>query len=193
MHPVRIKTVGQQDIQAVHRVRNEIKNHRIAKGNQIRGLVAEYGLVAPQQLSALRKAIPVWLETADNGLTFLFRELLQGLREDLSVLDRRMAELDQQTCPVCGVTFYEFRSQGRLGCPHDYACFQAQLESLILNIHGETQHSGKSPKRCPDGGSERTQLIRLRREMKEAVEEEKQAIGARVEELRKSILQLSLE
>ena len=96
MHAVGVKTVAQQDIQAMHRIRNEIKSHRIAKGNQIRGLVAEYGLVAPQQLSALRKAIPEWLETADNGLTFLFRELLQGLWEDLSVLDRRMAELDQQ-------------------------------------------------------------------------------------------------
>jgi len=100
MHPVRIKTVAQQDIQAVHRIRNEIKSHRIAKGNQIRGLVAEYGLVAPQQLSALRKAIPVWLETADNGLTFLFRELLQGLWEDLSGLDRRMAELDRHIAVI---------------------------------------------------------------------------------------------
>ena len=45
--------------------------------------------------------------------------------------------------------FYEFRSQGRLGCPHDYVCFQAQLEPLILNIHGETEHVGKVPKRCP--------------------------------------------
>ena len=84
-----------------------------------------------------------------------------------------LAELDQQSCPVCGITFYEFRSQGRLGCPHDYACFEAQLGPLILNIHGETKHTGKSPKRCPQGGTQRTQLIRLRREMKEAVEEER--------------------
>jgi len=47
------------------------KGHRIAKANQIRGLVTEYGLVAPLQLYALRRAIPEWLEEADNGLTFL--------------------------------------------------------------------------------------------------------------------------
>ena len=35
-----------------------------------------------------------------------------------------LAQLDQQACPVCGITFYEFRSQGRLGCPHDYVCLQ---------------------------------------------------------------------
>jgi protein arginine kinase activator len=83
-----------------------------------------------------------------------------------------LAELDQRSCPVCGITFYEFRSQGRLGCPHDYVCFQAQLEPLILNIHGETQHTGKSPHRGPQGSETRTQLIRMRREMKEAIEEE---------------------
>lgn len=95
-HSVRIETVAQQDLQAMHRIRQEIKGHRVAKGNQIRGLVAEYGLVAPQQLTALRRKIPEWLEDADNGLTYLFRELLQGLWEDLRVLDRRMADLDQQ-------------------------------------------------------------------------------------------------
>ena len=79
MYPVKVKTVEQQDLQAMHRIRDEIKSHRIAKANQIRGLVTEYGLVAPQQLHALRKAIPDWLEDAENGLSFLFRQLLQGL------------------------------------------------------------------------------------------------------------------
>ena len=35
-----------------------------------------------------------------------------------------LAQLDQQACPVCGITFFEFRKQGRLGCPHDYVCFE---------------------------------------------------------------------
>jgi transposase len=100
MHPVSIKTVEQQDIQAAHRVREEIKSHRIAKANQIRGLVTEYGLVAPQQLSSLRSAIPGWLEDADNGLTLLFRQLLHGLWQDLWALDQRMAELDKQIAVI---------------------------------------------------------------------------------------------
>jgi len=83
-----------------------------------------------------------------------------------------LAELDQQACPVCGITFYEFRSQGRLGCPHDYICFRRQLEPLILNIHGETHHTGKSPRRGSGDSQRRTELIRLRREMKEAIEKE---------------------
>ena len=58
-----------------------------------------------------------------------------------------LARLDQQACPVCGITFFEFRSQGRLGCPHDYVCFQTQLEPLIVNIHGESQSRGQAAAR----------------------------------------------
>ncbi len=83
-----------------------------------------------------------------------------------------LARLDQQSCPVCGITFYEFRNQGRLGCPHDYECFENELEPLIMNIHGEVEHKGKRPKRSEVGNRLQTDLIRLRREMKEAVEEE---------------------
>ena len=96
MHSVKVKTVAQQDIQALHRVREEIKSHRTAKANQIRGLVAEYGLVAPKELTSLRRAIPEWLEDATNGLTMCFRQLLNGLWEDLCSLDQRMAVLDKQ-------------------------------------------------------------------------------------------------
>lgn len=101
-----------------------------------------------------------------------------------------LAELDQQTCPVCGVTFYEFRSQGRLGCPHDYICFQEQLEPLILNIHGESEHTGKTPRRSPDGSQSRTRLIQLRREMREAIDEENYE---RASELRDEIRRVEAE
>lgn len=96
MRFVVIKSVEQQDIQAVHRIRSELLGHRTSKANQIRGLVAEYGLVAPQQLTRLRAAVPDWLEDAENGLTSRFRGLLNGLWDDLKRLDHRIAELDRE-------------------------------------------------------------------------------------------------
>ncbi len=96
MRYVAVKTIEQQNIQAVHRVRSELISHRRAKANQIRGLVAEYGLVAPQQLGALRAAIPCWLEDGENGLTGRFRALLHGLWEDLNGLDQRIKVLDAE-------------------------------------------------------------------------------------------------
>jgi len=96
MRYVALKTIAQQDIQAVHRVRSELLSHRTAKANQIRGLVAEYGLVAPKQLGPLRAAIPGWLEDAENGLTARFRALLHGLWDDLNTLDQRIKALDAE-------------------------------------------------------------------------------------------------
>jgi transposase len=73
---------------------------RTAKVNQIRGLVTEYGLVAPKQISHLRSAIPEWLEDAENGLTSRFRRLLNGLWPDLQSLDQRMKELDREIVAI---------------------------------------------------------------------------------------------
>ncbi len=91
-----MKSVEQQDIQAVHRIRAEYMTHRTAKANQIRGLVTEYGLVAPKHMSSLRGAVPRWLEDAENGLTSRFRRLLHGLWEDLRRLDERVVALDRE-------------------------------------------------------------------------------------------------
>jgi len=96
MRFVTVKSVVQQDIQATHRIRAELMSQRKAKANQIRGLVAEYGLVAPLTLHALRVAIPTWLEDAENGLTDYFRSLLNGLWSDLILLDDRVLEMDHE-------------------------------------------------------------------------------------------------
>jgi transposase len=95
MRFVAVKSIAQQDIQATHRIRAELMTQRRAKANQLRGLVAEYGLVAPLTLRALRSTIPVWLEDAENGLTDYFRSLLNGLWSDLILLDDRVLEMDR--------------------------------------------------------------------------------------------------
>lgn len=83
-----------------------------------------------------------------------------------------LAKLDQSTCPVCGITFYEFRKVGRLGCPHDYVVFQDEMEPLIVNIHGAVEHTGKRPKRSVLTSETQADLIRLGREMTRAIEAE---------------------
>lgn len=95
MRFVNHKTVDQQDIHAAHRIREELVQQRTAKANQIRGLVGEYGLVAPIGPHQLRNAIPLWLEEGSNGLTFIFRQLLSGLFDDFTQLDKRVAEMNQ--------------------------------------------------------------------------------------------------
>jgi transposase len=95
MRFVAVKTVEQQDIQALHRIRAGLMSDRTGLANRMRGLVAEYGVVAPQTLTALQRSIPDWLEEADNGLSDRFRSLLHDLWVDLKYLTRRIDELDK--------------------------------------------------------------------------------------------------
>jgi transposase len=110
MRFVAVKTVEQQDLQAVHPVRSSLIRDRTAKANQLRGLVYEYGLVAPCQIGSLRRAVPQWLEDAENGLTARFRSLLAGLYRDLQQLDERVSELDREIATIAS----EHESIGRL-------------------------------------------------------------------------------
>ena len=96
MRFVAIKTIEQQDIQAAHRIRSELVHQRTAKANQMRGLLGEYGLVVGQRIDVLRKALPLLLEDAENGLTVDFRILLQGLQQDIIMLDERVDEMDNK-------------------------------------------------------------------------------------------------
>jgi transposase len=96
MRFVTIKTIAQQDLQAIHRIRSELVRQRTAKVNQIRGFLAEYGLVVGRQVATLRRALPELLEDAENGLSFDFRALLEDLRQDLIRLDERVTEMDKK-------------------------------------------------------------------------------------------------
>jgi transposase len=94
MRFVAVKTVAQQEVQAAHRIRSELIRHRTAKGNQIRGLLAEFGLVVGRRIEVLRRALPELLEDGDNGLSGGVRRLVDGLRRDLVQLDERVAEME---------------------------------------------------------------------------------------------------
>ena len=79
-----------------------------------------------------------------------------------------MAQIDDETCPNCGISYFEFREQSQLGCPYDYEFFSRHLEPLLINVHGELQHMGKTPLRSSRLSAKCTSLIHLRREMQEA-------------------------
>jgi len=88
------KSIEQQDIQSVHRVRSLLVGRRTAQANQIRGLLMEYGIVIPQGISTLRKAIPNLLEDAENTLSPYFRELLRDLYDEIVHFDERIETIE---------------------------------------------------------------------------------------------------
>lgn len=78
----------------------------------------------------------------------------------------------QHECDLCGVKFVDFRNTGRLGCPHDYDVFRDELLQLLENIHGETRHVGKTPKRLPHNKQAQAELTQLRKQLSQAVHRE---------------------
>lgn len=76
MRFVSIKSVEQQDIQALHRLRERRLQERTALCNQLRGLLAEYGIILPKGVNNLRRRLPELLEDGENGLSDAFRRLL---------------------------------------------------------------------------------------------------------------------
>lgn len=91
-----VKTVEQQDVQAIHRMRSLTVDRRTAQVNQIRGLLAEYGIEVAQGRAVLTQRLPEILEDAENGLSGRFRAELTELAEELRHLEARVAHYDEQ-------------------------------------------------------------------------------------------------
>ncbi len=129
----------------------------------------------PNELHLCEECAQSFLAPSEEDAAEVMPAMAGFLAQHLAVGETadELARLDQRACPVCGITFLEFRKQGRLGCPHDYVFFSEELEPLLMNIHDQAHHIGKVPKRCSSGADQQTQLIRLRRDMKEAVAKEK--------------------
>jgi transposase len=70
--------------------------NRTAQVNQIRGLLAEFGIVVPQGVARLRHALPRILEDAENGVPVIARQVLVSLLDQLHTVDEQMAGFDRQ-------------------------------------------------------------------------------------------------
>lgn len=91
-----------------------------------------------------------------------------------------LRELDQKECPICGITFFEFRNSGRLGCPLDYTHFESDLTPLLVNIHDSLEHVGKRPRRAAATADSQGELIQLRKKMEQAVAREDYEIASQL-------------
>jgi transposase len=100
MRFVSAKGIEHQDLQAVHRIRQRLIEERTALVNQIRGLLAEFGIIIGKGINQARAGLPVILEDGENGLTGCGRELFNALREELIDVDERIAAFDKRIAAV---------------------------------------------------------------------------------------------
>jgi protein arginine kinase activator len=83
-------------------------------------------------------------------------------------------------CAACGMTFLEFRNHGRFGCAHDYDAFKRELTTLMENIHENTRHTGKTPRRAPRSQTIQAELAQLREQLQSLVHDEQYEQAARI-------------
>lgn len=76
------------------------------------------------------------------------------------------------SCPVCGMTFAEFRSCGRLGCANDYVAFRRGLLPLLDKIHGRREHKGKVPQHATERIERQRKVAALRKKLNAAIQKE---------------------
>jgi len=96
MRFVPIKSVEQQSVLSLHRVRQGFVRARTAQANQIRGLLGECGLVVPQGIAYIAQRVPPLIEDAENELPGTFRRLIQRLLDHLKALQEQVDEIEVQ-------------------------------------------------------------------------------------------------
>ena len=97
---VAVKTLQQQDLQSLSRIRESLVKHHTGVTNQLRGLLSEYGIVVPRGTHTLKAEIPFILENAANALTPSARHFIYDLYQDANRLSERIAEVERDTAAI---------------------------------------------------------------------------------------------
>ena len=96
IRPVAIRSIEQQDKQAFHRIRRQLISERTRLSNQVRGLLAEYGLVFRIGDKSFKENIPMILENANNELSARFRVLLNKQYRRFLSLEKEIQSYQEQ-------------------------------------------------------------------------------------------------
>lgn len=109
------------------------------------------------------------LKSGGGKIKFKVGDFLAGMAESP---DPEAPGLSTLACGNCQTTYRQFKESGRLGCGDCYAFFAAQLRPLLRRIHGSTSHTGKRPAGGPSVGTPAAELLKLREQLKQALERE---------------------
>src|ERR1700724_2793549 len=91
MRFVMVKSVAQQDLLALHKVRAQLVKSRTALCNQLRGLLRERGVAVRVGVAALKRSLPAALTDESSELCGEMRELMSEMSQWLRTLEQRIA------------------------------------------------------------------------------------------------------
>src|ERR1700720_3163701 len=94
------KTLEQQDIQALHRARQRLVNHRTALISQMRGLLLDRGIAIAVSATRARRLIPKILSDSNDELTEMMREIVSSLYAFMLQIDERIKAFDRKITAI---------------------------------------------------------------------------------------------
>jgi transposase len=87
MNFVAVKSVEQQDIQAVHRVRQLLVHQRTALINQARGLLGERGVTMAKSPEAFKRAVPRILSVCEDEVTSICQSMVLEIMQQIQAIE----------------------------------------------------------------------------------------------------------
>lgn len=155
---VSIKTIPQQDIQSLLRVRERLVGNRVRLSNQLRGLLLEYGLVIAKGFASLKRKIAEILENETGALTEDVLFLVSDLYDEFKQLSKRIAVYDKKLENRCEQNEYcrllrTIPGVGPIGATSLYAALGNG--SQFKNGREMAAHIGLIPKQHSSGDKHR--------------------------------------
>ena len=136
---------------------------------------------------AQQKGVAIQSQVKSLSIPEFFGQLMEDKDKDKGSSGDPGVELH---CPLCEMTYRQFRTGGKLGCPNDYHVFREELTQLLEKIHGSVQHRGKVPARVGMELRRQREIEQLRLDLQAAVDGEEFEKAA---ELRDRIYDLERE
>jgi transposase len=158
MRFVCVKQIEQQDIQSIHRIRTRLVAERTALANQIRGLLAEYGIVIPKNIGNIRSNLPEILEDGANELSGIGRETFKDLYDELVDKDKKILAYDKKIKLICNqnAKCKKLTEISGIGPITATAILAAVGDARVFKNGREmAAWLGLVPKQCSSGGKER--------------------------------------
>jgi transposase len=166
MRFVAVKSPESQAVLGLHRVRDGFIKARTAQANQLRGLLAEFGMIVPLGLARLLKEVKGIIADDGNELPSLMRHLVQRLLSHLLELDRQVQEIDNQVRELSRQSSVCRRLEQIPGIgPITATALVAAVGEQIREFKNGRQLAaflGLVPKQYSSGGKERLQGISKR-------------------------------
>jgi len=123
--------------------------------------------------------MPVSLENIFKGIMESVQSQM-GMPLGQQIQNPQVPRKTPGPCGVCGLSYDQFKTTGKLGCDECYKAFPKEILALFKNVQGSSHHEGKYPKRFGSQIRQQREVDKLRTSLKQAIDEENYEEAAKI-------------